>query len=217
MIRRFAWVAGLVSLAGGSALGGTVVYTDLDLFRAAAGDVRVIDFETLPDGTPSQSGVLITPEFNYTAQGGTFAAQAPRLRITGNEITGFNLGAVPILSNDPTRNWILAHLAEPAYAVGVRFPGTASLILLDVNRETMGRWTFGGGGQGFFLGVLSDDPIYTALVDHGSNSTHIHDFWFASIPEPATLVLLALGGGGRASVFVVAGGLWVSMLAQRLC
>src|SRR5947209_7955913 len=33
-----------------------------------------IDFEHLPDGTPSHGGVEITPSFNYTAQGVTFSA-----------------------------------------------------------------------------------------------------------------------------------------------
>ena len=46
--------------------GPVTTFTDLDSFLEAAGDVREIDFETLPDGTPSTSGTLITPDFNYT-------------------------------------------------------------------------------------------------------------------------------------------------------
>ena len=38
--------------------------------EAAGGEVQVIDFETLPDGSPSYAGAEITSEFNYTHPGG---------------------------------------------------------------------------------------------------------------------------------------------------
>lgn len=193
MIRRFLGGVALLPLAGGSALGGTVVYTDLDLFRAAAGDVRVIDFETLPDGNPSQSGVLITPEFNYTAQGVEFAAQAPRLVISGNAESGFNLRAGPLLSSDPTRNWIIADILEPAIAVGVTYPGTAILAIHGTQGEFLGSWIFGGSGDRF-LGVVSDIPISMSTIDRGGNSKTIHEFYYAPVPEPASVLLLLAGG-----------------------
>ena len=57
----------------GAVRAGFVTYTDVDEFRAAAGNVQEIDFELLPDGSPSVDGTLITPDFNYTDQGVTFS------------------------------------------------------------------------------------------------------------------------------------------------
>ncbi len=207
MIRRFAWVAGLVSLAGGSALGGTVVYTDLDLFRAAAGDVRVIDFETLPDGSPSPADatVEITSEFNYTSLGVTFSSLAPRLIIGGHPESGFGLCACPPVSSDPSRNWIIAGLDPPVFTVGVEFAGNMSLSISGPNGQFLGAATWGGTGDDFFLGLVSDLPIYSAVVDRGAsaNSAGIGAFYYSPIPEPTTLLLLVLGGGGRS--YAVAG------------
>ena len=69
-----------VSLAG-NASADVVTFTDLDAFLEAAGDVQEIDFETLPDGTPSVRFTPITLEFNYTDQGVTFSSPLPTLQI----------------------------------------------------------------------------------------------------------------------------------------
>lgn len=172
---------------------GPLTFTDLDAFLQAAGDVREIDFETLPDGSPSFSGALITAEFNYADQGAFFSPAAPILQIAGNPISGFNLRAGRDGSGGP-RNWIIAELVEPALAVGILFPGFTRLSVFGAdNQELIATGDFGGGGLGLFAGFVSEIPIGYAIMDTGIEVESIHSFLFVPIPEPATLVLVALG------------------------
>jgi hypothetical protein len=189
--RRIAWsIVGLLSLSA-AARAGPVVYTDLGAFQAAAGDVHEIDFETLPDGTPSYSGALITPEFNYGAQGANFYSHEPVLYIIGNTIGGFGLLAGSGGSEGP-RNWLIAELVAPARAIGIIYPGTSSLTLYTPNGSELGGWVFGGGGS-WFLGVVSDVPIGTAVIDRRDNYATIESFFYTPVPEPTMGVLFALG------------------------
>ncbi len=192
---RIIWtpVAVMVILLAATARAGPVtVFTDLDAFLEAAGDVQEIDFETLPDGSPSFSGALITPEFNYTDQGVFFSSAAPILQIAGNPISGFNLRAGTNESGGP-RNWIIAELVVPATTVGVLFPGSTSLSVFDGQGELMAGGVFGFGGQHQFGGFVSDVPIAFVVVDGGIEVQSIQSFLFTPIPEPATLLLLASG------------------------
>ena len=70
---------------------------DFSSFVAAIDVLNDIDFETLPNGTPSVAGTAITPEFNYGYQGVEFTAgviaDIPTLIIGGNSTTGFDLRA----------------------------------------------------------------------------------------------------------------------------
>ena len=84
----FVWMM----FAGGAIARADVVsFTDYDAFVAAVGEVRIIDFDTLPDGSPSYSSAPITPEFNYEDQGVVFSAPIDALFITGNSGSGFGL------------------------------------------------------------------------------------------------------------------------------
>jgi hypothetical protein len=193
-VSRIILSAGIVALGAEFAQAGPILFiNDYEGFVEAAGDVQTIDFETLPDWSPSYSGALITPEFNYTDQGVTFFSQAPRLEIVGNSEGGFGLCACPEQSSDPTRNWIIAELVQPAWAVGYFFPGTSMLSAYDATGNFIAGASFTGGGNGFFLGVVSDVPIASATADRGWNSEMIESFLFTPVPEPATLILLTLG------------------------
>ena len=174
-----------------SARAGVVTFTDLNTFLEAAGDVQEIDFETLPDGSPSFFQAEITPEFNYTDQGVEFFSHEPDLFISGNDISGFNLRAGPVGSEGP-RNWIIAEMVEPATAVGILFPGITILLIDDVDGRRIGGWVFGGSDDAFF-GVISDQPIVTAIIDRGSESATIDSFYFTPVPEPTSLLLLGAG------------------------
>ncbi len=168
-------------------------FEDYDEFREAAGEVHGIDFETLPDGTPSYFGVEITPDFNYTDQGVEFFSPEPFLAITGNPIGGFNLMAGPFDSAGP-RNWIIADLVDPARAVGVIFGGGTTVTIFDIEQTselTTRSWT-GPGGLGHFLGVISDVPIGMTIMDSGTETEIIDTIVFARVPEPSVCALLGL-------------------------
>src|SRR5690348_941689 len=59
--------------------GGQPAYNSFSSTLAAMGaPLRQIDFETLPDGSPSHAGpIYITPTFNYTEHGATFSSALP--------------------------------------------------------------------------------------------------------------------------------------------
>ncbi len=189
---RFMRCVIVVLALAATARAGVVTYTNLDDFLEAAGDVREIDFETLPDGSPAYFAAEITPDFNYVAQGVEFAAHAGSLFIGGNATFGFNLFAGEFGSGGP-RNWMIAEFVEPATAVGILFGGNK---ILDVYSEhgLLASRIFGGSGGPFFLGVTSDPPIVSVTIDERGNRAEIGSFFFAPIPEPATAVLLAVGG-----------------------
>ncbi len=184
-------IAAVFVVSESNAGAGPVVYTDRDAFLAAAGDVWTIDFETLPDGSPSYLGALITPEFNYTAQGVAFSSPVPLLRIGGNP-SGFLLNADSYPSGQ--RNWIIADLVVPATAVGIEFPGGTYLSLFDQQGQ-LGTWLSGGSGSPFFLGVLAQDwAITRAIVNRGDAFETIHSFSFTPVPEPGTAILVCIAG-----------------------
>lgn len=166
------------------------MFTDLDAFLAAAGDVHEIDFETLPDGTPSFSGALITPEFNYTDQGVTFSSPFPTLSVEGSP-GFFALGSQ--FPDTTQRNWIIANLVTPATAVGIFFPGDTTLSVYDGNDLLIGNVSLSGGGAGLFLGIVSDVPIFSAIEDRGASGETMESFLFTPVPEPATLLLVTAG------------------------
>ena len=177
-------------LAAPARAGPVQTFTDLDDFLAAAGDVREIDFETLPDGSPSYFGAEITPEFNYTDQGAIFSSPLPRLQISMSGGGDFVLTTVTPTSK---RNWIIADFVTPAWAVGIVFPGGTTLSAFDAEDQLIGSIFGGGSGGGHFMGIVSDVPIASATGDRGSSGDIWQTFYSTPIPEPASLLLLASG------------------------
>ncbi len=174
--------------------GGPVTFlNDYEGFLAAAGDVRVIDFETLPDGSPSHAGVPITPDFNYASQGVTFSSPTGDPFIGGNPVSGFTLIAdgYPVFE----RSWIIADLAPAALAVGVFFVGGLELTAYDQSGQLVGTagFDFGSDPYPWFVGIVSEEAIVRAIADQRADHAVILDFAFAPVPEPTTLVLLLTG------------------------
>lgn len=165
---------------------------DYDGFIAAAGNVHEIDFEKLPDGTPSIPNTPITPEFNYTNQGVTFSSPNPVL-----EIGWPLLGNYPLHANDPSYEdaWVVGELVTPATAVGISFPGHSTMAIYDTDGALVESMYFGAGGNFVFLGVISDIPIGRVEATAGSEGEAIWSFWFTPVPEPGALMLVAVGGG----------------------
>ncbi len=187
------WGAVVGLTLSGAARAGFVTYTDVDEFRAAAGNVNEIDFELLPDGSPSVHETFITPEFNYTDQGVTFSSPFPELFVAGSP------GYFALASQFPDtsgRNWIIADLVTPATAVGIFFPGNTTLSVFDSDDFLIGSASLGGTGGGLFLGIVSDVPIARAIEDRGGSGEEMESFLFAPIPEPTTLLLLGAGAVG---------------------
>jgi len=163
---------------------------DYDGFVEAAGSLSMIDFETLPDGEPSMAGVEITDEFNYDDQGVHFSSPFRYPLISGNDNTGFRLATF----EDGEDTWIIASLVSPGLAVGAFFPGYTELCAFDGNGDEIACVQFSGAGDGFFVGIVSDDPIHSATFSEGGEIEVINSFVFTPVPEPGTIVLLASGG-----------------------
>ncbi len=183
----------VVLLAARSQAEVLIFLDDFEGFLAAAGDVQVIDFETLPDGSPGQHSVEITPDYNYTDQGVTFTVPVPSLYTAGNDETGFGILAQEDEDTEDTA--IIADLVTPAWAVGTLFPGHTTLFAYDEGGELIASQYLGGGGP-HFLGFVSDTPIAYTVQTRYSPIEYIHDYYFTPVPEPTSGAMLALGAAG---------------------
>jgi len=182
----------VVFLAAGTAEGSALTFIDdyEGFVEAAPTEVRSIDFETLPDGSPSWVPAEITPEFNYTHLGVTFLPHHdPGLYIYGNAETDFHLSADSYPQGD--RTWIIADLVEPASAVGTYFVASCILSAYDASGGLLAELPYGAGGT-HFIGIVSDTPIAYATIDRGGYRATSDEFLFADIPGPSSGVLLVI-------------------------
>jgi len=175
-----------VSTAGASAL--TFIDDYEGFVEAAPTEVRSIDFETPPDGSPSYAGAVITPDFNYTHLGATFLPHHdPGLYIYGNSVAGFRLAADCYPYADYT--WIIAEFVEPASAVGTYFVSDTTLSAFDASGNLIQAIEYWWPGT-HFIGIVSDTPIAYATIDRGGYRATSREFVFASVPEPCLGVVL---------------------------
>ena len=163
---------------------------DYDGFRQAAGELRTIDFETLPDGQQSYGGVPITETFNYDLQGAHFTAEQTVPLIAGNRYSGFRLGASRRFPWE--RTWLIGDLVTPALAVGVFYPGHTQLCAFDAAGGEIGCVR---GETSGFIGIVSETQIDQTIVDRGGVAEDIDAFVFSPIPEPATILLVVMAAG----------------------
>ena len=160
--------------------------------EAAPAEVRSIDFETLPDGSPSWAPAPITPEFNYTHLGVTFLPHHdPGLYIYGNSVTGFHLTADCYPYADYT--WIVAEFVESASAVGTYFVSDTTLSVFDASGNLIQAIEYWWPGT-HFVGIVSDTPVAFATIDRGGYRATSEAFLFADTPEPSSGVLLLVIG-----------------------
>ncbi|MCK6485999.1 MAG: hypothetical protein L6R00_17885 [Phycisphaerae bacterium] len=164
-------------------------------FVATAGALTSIDFETQPNGQPSQPGIQITASYNYDAHGVHFSAPAGILELAGNPISGFHLDAIVPQPVPTSRTWIVADPLEPVLAAGGAFGGSSYLYAYDETNQLIARTYHIGGGAGHFLGIVSSTPIDYVIFDRQSYFASIGAFYFSPIPEPASAALLAVGEG----------------------
>jgi len=155
----------------------TDIYTDLDSWLEDAPDVVTIDFGEFPEGTEidddyAELGVEFTSGF-YTIQ-------------TASAFTdGFGL--------DGNNQFIAMEFNQPMNVVAVLFPGRLRYEFY-LDGEPVG-WTetFGGGGTGFFAGVLADVAFNQVLVlNEGEANLDNLYFSFEPIPAPGAVALLGI-------------------------
>jgi len=156
---------------------------------ANSGPTTLIDFETLPDGTPSSAGIPITPDFNYTDQGVTFSPPFPVdfFGIAGSPASGFDLRTW--MNNPFERAWIVAHPVVLTPAIGVFFPGGTTVSIFDAQGGLIADQSFSAPLGPHFIGFVSDIPIARVTVDRGGNAEGIDAFVFNPTPEPTSALL----------------------------
>ena len=184
---RVRMTIGLVAVAvmawpgNGEALGGFVEeFTDKDEWIAAVGRFTTIGFTGFPNGT------FITDQY----------AELGILFTDGNDsISPFD----PITY--PNDGWgldgngnISVAFDSPQAWIGVDHPGFLSIELYSEGRLFYTSSIAGGGGVGFFLGLISSELFDAAvLIDPFGLDAEIDDLHFG-VPAPGSVCLLALAG-----------------------
>ncbi len=166
-------------LGNGEALGGFVEeFTDKDQWIAAVGDFTTIGFTGFPDGT------FITEQY----------ADLGILFTGGGENIFFNDGflndGVGLDSGFFTD--IVMEFDTPQLWIAVDFPGTVQFELFSAGELIYTSTAFGGGGVGFFAGLVSTESFDMAVIlDPSGGNSDIDDLHFG-VPSPGGIALLAL-------------------------
>ena len=158
---------------------GAGEFFDRDEWVAAVGDFSPIDFTGFPDGT------FITDQY----------ADLGILFVGGNEQIFLNQGFVNDgagLNSNFTD--IVMEFAIPQFWIAADFPGTIRIDLFNEGELIFSSIEFGGGGVGFFGGLLSSEPFDMAMIlGPGFPTVNIDDLFFGpQIPGPPAFGLLAL-------------------------
>ena len=181
-------------LLTGIAAAEPVTFYDVDSFRAAAGDLVEIDFDTRPDHLRLRETVEITPTFNFADWGVLFSASDSLFQSAATGAT--------MLSNSPdfeleqdafVSHFIIADFLSPVAAIGIMVPQTTTLTVFDVQDRLVATLTGGGDGTTSFVSVISDVGISRVVADSGSYLTAFDSILLEFTPEPTTLILLAFG------------------------
>ena len=176
-IRSFAVLIAVLGLSGIAAQADVIEFTDKDEWFTAVGEVTTIEFTGFPNGT------LITDQ--YEDLGVLFTG--------GADFIWQNEGAFP---ND---GWGINGQSDielsfqfPQAWIAVEFPGFMRLDLFAEGQLIYSSNLFGGGGAGFFAGLISDQLFDVALLtDPMDETVDIDDLHFG-VPAPGTLALLGL-------------------------
>ena len=159
---------------------GVVEFFDRDEWVKAVGEGNflTVDFTGFPDG------IFITDQY----------ADLGILFTDGNDSIFLNDGAFP---NDGAGldgfGNISVSFDTPQAWIGVDFPGFLSIELFSGGRLFYTSSIAGGGGVGFFFGLISSELFDAAgLIDPGGDA-FIDDLHFG-VPAPGAIWLLALAG-----------------------
>ncbi len=174
-------VALSVCSGGRAAVGGFIEFTDKEEWIAAVGRFTTIDFTGFPDGT------FITDQ--YADLGILFTGGGENIFLNDNAFPNDGAGLNSGFFTD-----IVMEFDTPQLWIGSDFAGTVQFELFSAGELIYTSTVFGGGGVGFFAGLVSSKPFDRAIIlDPKGGSANIDDLFFG-VPAPGTLALLALGG-----------------------
>ncbi len=171
-------VASMVGWAVNTTEAGVIEFFEKSAWVDAVGRFETIPFTGFPQGT------FITDQY----------ADLGILFTDGNDSINFSPTAFP---NDA---WgldgngdISVSFEAPQAWIGVDFPGTLQIELFSSGRLFYTSSIAGGGGAGFFFGLISSDLFDAAVVAEAAPGleAEIDDLHFG-VPTPGALWLLAL-------------------------
>jgi hypothetical protein len=163
----------------GTSHASVVEYTNRDAWMTAAGSHTTITFQGYPANT------IITDQ--YADQGVLFTDGTDRIFPSDNLFPNDGVGLNGAFDE------INLAFSQPMHHIGVDFPGAIRIWLYWQGELIHTSSAFGGGGAGFFGGLVSDQPFDAALLADPSGGTFIDDLYFGPpIPAPSALALLAM-------------------------
>ena len=160
--------------------GGVAEFPDKDEWIAAVGHFTTIDFTGFPDGTP------ITDQY---ADVGVHFVDGTDFILCCSEITFPNDGA----GLDGNQGIELVFDSPQAY-IAADFPGILRIDLFSRGDLIYSSSFFGGGGAGFFGGLVSSELFDAAILSDPTDGNVVLDDLHFGVPAPPTLGLLALTG-----------------------
>jgi hypothetical protein len=176
-LKIFALAVAGFSLA--SATHGIVInYTDLNAFNSSVGAESII-------------------RFTEVAEGVTVGSQYANLGVLFTDLNDTTLADTAFLSDGFGLNGhgvVTLQFSSYLTAMGALFPGAMTIQLLSDGSPVGTTAAFGGQGEGFFGGVISDIPFNGAILSDWSDSRVFVDNLYFNAPT-TTAVPDAAGTG----------------------
>jgi hypothetical protein len=195
-------VIGFVALVHPVAQGAVTVYTDRNLWAAAAGIVTIESFESVPLGSISRiEGPLGSVRFYVSGPEPPATDLRPAIESSGaingsREFVGNLYGATPRVLG-PTSYTFLFSSSINAWGANFASAASAGSLLVDFKGDTVSvEDGIGAPGTGFvgFISTQASDRIDFRLRNPTNTEFfQMDNMAFAVVPEPAAATLLGLG------------------------
>jgi hypothetical protein len=208
----------LIILMASTCIASITPYDDVNDFKTAVGGEPqyMVDFETFANGNPVPSGDYPINGDEWSNWGVQFAPIETGYSLILSAKEGMNVSqtgvpghalAIADLSPGDDRSSFLITFSTPVAAFGVyivdnetRDLAVERIILKDKNDNVLGDYDMPGGAGPAppiaqdFVGYISDIPIAEIqIIEDNDLEGALLDNVMYSIPEPATLLLLAAG------------------------
>ncbi len=189
----------LVSIFGGARqVEATTVFNNQVSFLAVARTVTTEDFEDEPlIGTPDSNAVTMIVFDDFTAISTPEALKILNKKWYGNHNT--TPGGENYLSADTDiafqSSEVTLTFNYPISAFGLYLIDIEEPVVLTIDRIDYTVPASGDAGESYF-GIITSRTFTSVHLDMGNLYSHssMDDIAYAYIPEPATLVFLAVGG-----------------------